>query len=44
MKEQLEILYPAENFYWVTVMKPEKRLLCIAAERYVQFGFMVIKT
>jgi len=34
MKEQFEALYPAENLYWVTVMKPAKRLLGIAAARY----------
>jgi len=36
MKEQFETLYPAENLYWVTVMKPEKRLLGIAAARWRQ--------
>lgn len=33
MKEQIEIAYPTETLYRVTVTKPAKRLLGIAAER-----------
>ena len=36
MKEQLETVYPAQTIYLWTVMKPAKRLLGIAAERYQQ--------
>jgi hypothetical protein len=37
MKEQLETVYPAQTIYLWTVMKPAKRLLGIAAERYMQW-------
>lgn len=36
MKVQLEAAYPAETLYRLTVTKPAKRLLGIAAERYQQ--------
>jgi len=36
MKEQIETAYPAEILCWVTVMKPAKRLLGIAAKRWQQ--------
>ncbi|MBK6963178.1 MAG: hypothetical protein IPH20_04370 [Bacteroidales bacterium] len=36
MDVQLETLYPAETLYRMILMKPEKRLLGIAANRWVQ--------
>jgi len=35
MKEQFETAYPAETLCRLTVTKPAKRLLGIAAERYL---------
>ena len=37
MKEQLETVYLAETFYLWRATKPAKRLLGIAADRYVGF-------
>ena len=36
MKEQLETLHPAETLCRLTVTDPAKRLLGIAANRYLQ--------